>query len=87
MKNGVNSAKRYTNAHIKDYRRQLAIDLFVSGKSTTNTIKTDEQMAEMVDEKLRQEANSESAESSSSDEESIGNEAGVSCQKVDETPL
>jgi hypothetical protein len=87
MKNGVNSAKRYTNAHIKDYRRQLAIDLFVAGKAATNAIKTDEQMAEMVANEAQQ-YNSESAESSSSEEENVKDEvAGISRQAVGETSL
>ena len=74
MKNGVNSAKRYTNAHIRDYRRQLAIDVLTSGRGSTTTLKTEE---------LNTQYNSESSGSSSSGEEEdeSGGKVGTS-QKV-----
>ncbi|KAI6182715.1 SAC domain-containing protein [Aphelenchoides bicaudatus] len=85
MKNGINSAKRYTNAHIKDYKRQLAIDLLVSGKATTTAMKTDEQMAEMV--ATEAQSNSGSTESGSSDEESNKEKTAGNSRIVGETSL
>lgn len=77
VKNGVNSAKRYHNAHIRDYRRQLAIDALVSGKATTTGIKTDEQV-----EKEAQQQSSPEPTSGSSDEEDESTST-----KINQTPL
>jgi len=82
MKNGVNSAKRYTNAHIKDYRRQLAIDVLTSGKGST-TMKTEGQDTEIASEA---QSNSESTGSSDGEESNNDEVAGVS-NNVNETKL
>lgn len=83
VKNGVNSAKRYKNAHLHDFSRQFAIDVLTTGKTTTK-IKNDQ--AEL-NAKLEAEGSSESStdaeEGNSSNDEAI---ASVS-KKINESQL
>jgi hypothetical protein len=65
VKNGVNSARRYKNAHIHDYSRQFAIDVFTSSKGST-TLKVEEEK------RLDQES---TGSSSNEDEESEDGDA------------